>query len=65
MNHQFLLFISVVDLEYDFIMKKVEVGKDDRNIAMIMNHKGKLWTLFHHYETLLYKSKFTISFQHV
>ena len=46
-------------------MKKVEVGKDDGNVAMIMNHKGKLWTLFHNCETLLYESKFTISFQHV
>ena len=64
-NHQFLPLISVVDFEYDFIIRKVEVGKDNGNLAKIMNHKGKLWTFSHDTERLLYVDKFTISLQHV
>ena len=30
------------DFEYDFIIRKKELGKKCENLAMIMNHKGKL-----------------------
>ena len=28
-------------------MRKVELGKNGKNLAIIMKHKGKLWTLSH------------------
>ena len=42
MRHQILLCFSAVDFEHDFIIRKIELGKNGENIAMIMNHKDKL-----------------------
>ena len=32
-NHQYLLYFSVVDFEHDFMVRKVDLGKDDGNTS--------------------------------
>ena len=41
-SHQMLPCFSALDFEHDFIIRKVELGKNGKNIAMAMNHKGIL-----------------------
>ena len=53
MSHRTLPCSYAVEFEHDFIIKKVELGKNGKKLAMIMNHKGNLETLSHNSERLL------------
>ena len=44
-SHQILPSFSIVDFEHDFIIRKVQLGKNRENLTMIMKHKGKIKTL--------------------
>ena len=42
MSHRALPCFYAVEFEHDFIIKKVELRKHGRKLAVIMNHKDKL-----------------------
>ena len=48
----FLPCFSAVVFEHEFIVRKLKLVKDDANLAMIINHEGKLWTLTDNSERL-------------
>ena len=56
-SHQILPCFSPCWL---WTIKKVELRKNVKNLAMIMNHKGKLWTLSH-----ISGDNFKTSLQHI
>ena len=41
-SHQILACFFAVDFEHNFTIRKVELGKNDKNLATIMNDKVKL-----------------------
>ena len=41
-NYQILPYFFAVAFEHDFLIRKIELGKNDQNVALIMNYKGKL-----------------------
>ena len=51
-THQFIRCFSAVDFEHELLVRKVNSEKDIEKLAMIKNHKGKLWTLTHNSERL-------------
>ena len=52
-NYQILPYFSAVDFKHDFSIRKAELGKNGKNLAMVMNYKGKLGSIFHNSERLL------------
>ena len=52
MSHQILLCFSTVDFEHDFMMRKVELGKNGKNLAMT-NCEPFLLILRYYFKTSL------------
>ena len=52
-NHHFLSFFSTVDFEHEFLVWKAKLGKDDGNLATVMNFKGNLWNNSQLWEIIL------------
>ena len=52
-NYQILPYFSAVDFKHDFSIRKAELGKNGKNLAMVINYKGKLGSIFHNSQRLL------------